>query len=1080
MKMLSYLIKLFVLFFFSLLIMFFYYIKFNHLENFDWYFYYIPFLAIWYWIYKYFSLKDFSEKVYFTPFKIFIYFLLHLYILSSLFFVFAEETSISTAFLSSGFILFFKILYFSILPILLCIVFLSFWKKILSLILSDFSIKDDKYKFLFWMNIWFFSFLFLLAILGFLGFYNLISVFSILVIFLVFSYKEFLWTFSSIFSYKIEFDNHKLLSKNILDRLNSKLLTTEFLFIIITLVLSVNLISVFRPFPIWWDDLWAYMNFPKLMAASWSLSEFGSMMTWQTFTWIWYLFNSPTLAFYLNNVWWFLSVISITLIISLLFKNSKKTFINLPLLASAIFISMPMVVFEQAKDMKIDPALFFVSISALYFIFDIYNKKQKEEEIVQSEKNLLKKFLLIWILLWLAFTIKFTSLILISAVVWILFFTRLWIFGFLWFLWIYLSIFTAWWFWSYLNVVSFSTTESKLYFSAFSFVLWAFSLVYARMKLQKRFRIFIPRLTSLLIWVIIAILPWAGFNIYNAKEVSIWNLLWGKAEIFNVDYSKIYTKEELEKIENKSSLSLSVSNTGTTTNEDFGRYFGYEEGINNYIKLPWNLTMQVNQKWEFTDIWFLFLALLPTLLLFLPFRKNHYSIWVYGVILFEILLFIIPETRDFFTLLMSNIWLPFWYIFVLLVFILPLTFFSLSLENRNSTNLFKINLVFACFYTFLWTISAFWVVWYWIVMYFSFILMIIFWIYYLSAYENNDSIFEKNLKFSGSFVIFFIIFIYITFSVIPHSFSNLKAASYSEYKLWKVSVAEAPFLYHREYLKILFDLNIAQDKQKEFLDTFLWWKELKNLIIKNSLNSDISTLVWAMRQIISEEKIPQNIRLDSRKTLNEIYSNIQNPNSHFKSSAWIYRIWTFLKYNISDNHKRLMEDSLVSVFDKYIYDENPDIAVERIHKLWIDYFLVDLNAATIDKDPRHDLTRRYENLLKTFTSSKLELVETDSVCLKMALENYSKDKNIENFVFSAGVNYDSYTSSWETINRGKKLLDCYSKILDSVKNNKISDSHYPFLKQYVSYINELETDEQKVNFINSYLWQGYKVLFRIK
>jgi len=52
--------------------------------------------------------------------------------------------------------------------------------------------------------------------------------------------------------------------------------------------------------------------------------------------------------------------------------------------------------------------------------------------------------------------------------------------------------------------------------------------------------------------------------------------------------------------------------------------------------------------------------------------------------------------------------------------------------------------------------------------------------------------------------------------------------------------------------------------------------------------------------------------------------------------------------------------------------------------------LTDLNAATIDKDPRHDLTRRYENLLKTFTSDKLELIETDSVCLKIALEDYKK------------------------------------------------------------------------------------------
>jgi hypothetical protein len=49
-----------------------------------------------------------------------------------------------------------------------------------------------------------------------------------------------------------------------------------------------------------------------------------------------------------------------------------------------------------------------------------------------------------------------------------------------------------------------------------------------------------------------------------------------------------------------------------------------------------------------------------------------------------------------------------------------------------------------------------------------------------------------------------------------------------------------------------------------------------------------------------------------------------------------------------------------------------------------------LNAATIDKDERHNLTTRYENLLYTFTSNELELIETDSICLKVALEDFNK------------------------------------------------------------------------------------------
>jgi len=41
-------------------------------------------------------------------------------------------------------------------------------------------------------------------------------------------------------------------------------------------------------------------------------------------------------------------------------------------------------------------------------------------------------------------------------------------------------------------------------------------------------------------------------------------------------------------------------------------------GINNYLKLPSNLTFQKNQSGEYTDISFLYLALLPVILLFIP------------------------------------------------------------------------------------------------------------------------------------------------------------------------------------------------------------------------------------------------------------------------------------------------------------------------------------------------------------------------------------------------------------------------------------------------------------------------------
>lgn len=76
-----------------------------------------------------------------------------------------------------------------------------------------------------------------------------------------------------------------------------------------------------------------------------------------------------------------------------------------------------------------------------------------------------------------------------------------------------------------------------------------------------------------------------------------------------------------------------------------------------------------------------------------------------------------------------------------------------------------------------------------------------------------------------------------------------------------------------------------------------------------------------------------------------------------------------------------------------------------------------MNAATIDNDPRRNLTTRYENLLSLFPESSLQLVDTDSICLKVALEDYAIDKNKEKYMLTAGVNYETYMLDGSVIPR---------------------------------------------------------------
>lgn len=1091
--MLSYLLKILAFASFAIIVIFNYYSIPFHVETFQGYTSYVITLIILYSIYKYIQIDKWWNKVIFTPIKLCWLFILHLFVLSFLFFSIGKQP------IWWGLILFMKIILFSIFPILTIFITTAFWKKLLS-IAENFNIdikleEDNKiFNFITSLWIWFFAFLFFIAIFWLIGFYNLWVILSILIIFLWFWLKEFVELFSWLFSYKFEFDSHDFESDSFIKNISLNLLTAEFFFLVATFLLSVNLINIVRPFPIWWDDLWAYMNFPRLIANANSILNLWSIMSWQTFTWIGFLFNSPTLAFFLNNVWWFLSFIVISLATSDLLKSEskeEKTFINIPLLVSTIFISMPMLIFQQAKDMKLDPGLFFVSVIAIYLVYKVLAKyiNHKDNEDF-NHSQLYIYFLIIWILCWFAFTIKFTSLMLILWVIWVLFYSRLWLSWFFGYFAIFVSIFTKFKLWSMMNVVyPKDDNEFITNFSIWSFLVWIFFISYSLHKNTKKIKYFASYLSLLIFWIIIAISPWAIKNISSdPQNFSIWLILWWKSEYFSADYTKIYSKEQIKSIDKKQAEFNTISSSWKTQNEDMWRYFWYENWINNYIKLPNNLTMQSNQSWEFTDITYLYLALVPFLLLFLPYKNTYYLIATILFIGLE-LIFIFSNQESILSKYMNNITTPFWYIFILAPFIIANLLFSKWLKNNKLTEIFNLNIIFISIYVFLWVISAFWIVWYWISMYFSFLIIISICWYYLSKYNLETKSKEMSIKFFWSLILILLSSIYFFNSSFPHWFKNLSEASYNEFKTGKIWADESTFAYHPDYLKTLFELNIKKEKQNDFIINSISSEEIKNIIINNKY-FDISTVERLLKQIESDSNTSLEMKNSAKKSRLNLYSQILNPKKEFKSDAIIYRLWTFLKYFISDNNKRLYEDSLISSFDLYVYNKDVDKTVDNMKKLWLSYLLVDLNAATIDQDPRHDLTRRYENLIKTYTSDNLELVDTDSICLQIWLEDYKKsekkDIDMNNYIKMAWVNHESYTSSWKTISRWEKVLECYNKIINLIEQNKIDEKNYNYLLPFKQYLtspenaNVLKDQRALIELFKQYIRPGYKALFKIK
>ena len=1042
----SYLVKILATLLTATFTIFIYYFIANgHLISFSGGLPYIIIMIFLYAVYKIW-IKYFSErpdKLSLTPSTIFSFFLLHLLILCCFFFV--TQAWIWT----DWFILFFKIIIFSILPITIFLWSYIAWDTVLHKI-QQHQEKSEIFKFITGLWLWFFMFMFLLTIIGLFWAYHIYSVIWILVIFVIGGYKSLIKISSFFFTHKMEFNN----KWSSLD--GNYLFVTEFLFFILTLLISTNLINIVRPFPIWWDDLGVYMNFANLMVQAESLLSLGSMYSWQVFTWIWYMAGSATQAFFFNSIGGMMSIFVIYLFTKDLLKWKEKTFLNIPLLLATFFASMPMVIFQLAKDMKLDAGLLFVSAIALYLCYSCVLHISTEKKIEKQD------YFYLWlagVMLGFAFTIKVTSLILISGIIWVFAFSFLWTTWFLWYIALYISIFTKFWLWAFMNV-SYAKDDSSL-ISTVSFAslfLWVWLLWYAIKKSSLDvWKNLLVSVLLLLSWVMFAIFPWLVKNISEVwpSNISVGTLLWGKADNYKPDYSKIYTPEELDNIKSSNTW---INETGTTTNEDWGRYFWYEEGINNYLKLPVNLTMQVNQWGEFTDITFIYLALIPMIFIFLPFRRKEYVYAVAWISVFMLLIFYFPPIRSIVSNLLWSITLPFWYFIILLLFLswLVLNFFVHT--KKPLIKLFQINLVFTLWYTFLWTISAYGVVWYGIVMYLWFLIMIGISLYYLSYYKSDFSHKKNQLKLLWSMSIFSIFLFYFLMSSVPNALTNIKNSSYAVFKNDTLTTHETLYHYQLWYIEAIYAMNI-DDTKKDLLFEKSIVSNSGKAIFSNLQNKDFINVVNSLRQVLdsTDQTITSLTKIETRSDLNNLYKNVTTPQADFKNQKNIYRVGTFLKYYISENNKRLLDDSLLFQFNDYIYDENSEKTLENFRALDLWYILIDLNAATIDKDERRNLTTRYENLLSFFKADGVELVASDSVCLKLWLEKYTTSQkteaDVKAYMEFAGVNYESYDEEWNRTLRGEKQVLCYTEIINIINaNENLTTSGYDFLQPIKNYL----------------------------
>ncbi len=967
-------------------------------------------------------------------------------------------------------------------------------------------------------------------------------------------------------------------------------LSGEWFFAVLGALFASNVVSIVRSMPIGWDDLGAYMNFPKLMAQSGELLHGTGPHAWQAFTSVGFLFGSPTQAFFLSCLGGVLGVAAVWAVVA--HAEGKKSMLHLPSMAAAVLYAMPMVTFQQAKDMKVDMGLLAVTAGAAYPLLCALVSKIREgawrapSALAASDAAPAdvpgagwKLFALLGFGIGTAFAIKVTTLITVLAAFaafaaaaggWAAFSGWCLSVG---------GAFAVAGLWNMMNVPLPAGPET----ARFGFGLLLAGLALLAVSAVRRRANWrnggLSGTAALAGGFALALLPWFAMNAHDVvsagKPLNASSLLSGlnvRAAVSGAE--AVYSPAEVAErkaLENQAS----VTSSGQTQNEDFGRYFGYGLGINNYVRLPWNMSMQANQRGEFTDITYLYLLLLPGALLFLRYRnrwllavplagvalayvvyqpsspayfrpteaessalsgavaflqrdQSVFSAAPTGPTAFDVIpagasdaqaravlmqvadmlkagsdvrpsgwsdaqwsaygkvltsyssvafrdstttasilsstgmsegdrrsvagIFAAHRTRSQAVSEWFASWeLPLGYLPLALLALAAVLFLTLAPEPLAVSQAFRLHAFFAVPYVLLYGVSAFAVPWYGIMMYLSFLAMAAHGLSAMAAEPGKaDGATGLTYRSVGSLALFAMVSAYFVAAALPHAADNLANAGFPSFKAGLSDEASDVLLGRAGYAQILSELNL-KDPDSAWRAEF---SALTGSAAKSSVANWLSKLGAGAEAPLSEGVMEVgNIRISVRGKADlaaahpvvdgmfrRLAEKILYPAAADRNDGKIYRIGTFLTYFISGNRERFFDDSLVSWFDRWVADGNPDVAAERLKKMGFKYFLVDLNAATIDRDPRHDLTRRFEGLLWALSSRKLSLVWTDNACLRAARLTDGLSKS--DFVGFAGTNFESYPSSGGILSREAKRQSC-AAYLEGLAASAPAGSAYP-------------------------------------
>jgi hypothetical protein len=383
-------------------------------------------------------------------------------------------------------------------------------------------------------------------------------------------------------------------------------------------LLTLNLLTVLRPFPIGWDDLTAYLYAPKLLAEYGGIVPGMERLQWEHLVSIPFLLfgiGSPLAVQVAQAVMFFGSALATFLIFAF-----SRAFLPgaSAVVAALLYASLPMVGHGMFTELKVDGALFAISVGSLIALFLAF----------QERKSSIRWLALAGVLMGFAFSVKFTAMFAISLIFAVISYHSLGSLGAIGVSLLPLGAFAVFSGkhvglgsnFAFLPQAGFSERLLML-FGILLILIGLLLLVFQIVRRGKQGQRFLLSIGIMFASAFVVVAPWMGRNLVSWWEFSLVRMLHGRNSIspFITQHSFGDGEAPASVRGLPSELALDEGHpacTGTAMQESFARYQQPWHGLKTFLVSPWDLVMNTHLRGFYVTLSPL-LLLLP-LIVFLP------------------------------------------------------------------------------------------------------------------------------------------------------------------------------------------------------------------------------------------------------------------------------------------------------------------------------------------------------------------------------------------------------------------------------------------------------------------------------